>query len=124
MPLTNYAKNKLADIVANHVANPLSTDLYLKLHKGDPGADATSNAATETTRKIVSFAAASGPSALNDGTLLWTNVAATETYSHGSLWSASSGGNPWFYAPLASPENVSSGDTFQIPAGDVTVTFT
>jgi hypothetical protein len=29
----------------------MPTNVYVKLHTGDPGEDATSNAATETTRK-------------------------------------------------------------------------
>jgi hypothetical protein len=52
-----------------------------------------------------------------------TNVAATETYTHVSLWSASSGGTFLGSDDLSSSAAVTAGDTFRIPTGDLDVTI-
>jgi hypothetical protein len=88
--------------------------VYVKLHTGDPGEAATSNAATETTRKEASWAAASSGSIATSGTLEWTNVAATETITHWSLWDASTAGNALWTGALSTSAAVTAGDTFQI----------
>jgi len=91
------------------------------LHTGDPGEDGTANAASESTRKAVSFAAASGGSMSSSGTVEWTNVAATETYTHWSLWDALSAGNALWSGALASSAAVVAGDTFQITSLTLTL---
>lgn len=123
MSLSNYAENKLLDVVFNQASSGLSANLYVKLHTGDPGEDCTSNAATETTRKQASFAAASGGSIASDGTLTWTNVAATETYTHASIWDHATVGNPWFYGAFTDPIVATINDTVTIPSGNITATL-
>lgn len=112
MSISNYLENALLDTLRNQslaIAN-----VYLKLHTGDPGEAGTSNAATETTRKSVSWSAASSGSLASSATLEWTNVAATETYSHWSLWDNASAGNCLWSGALSSSAAVTAGDTFQI----------
>lgn len=112
MSISNYAENALLDTLRNTsfaVANS-----YVKLHTGDPGEAGTSNAATETTRKVVSWSAAASGSMASSATLEWTNVSTTETYSHWSLWDASSGGNCLWTGALNASAAVTAGDTFQI----------
>jgi hypothetical protein len=50
---------------------------------------------------------------------VWTSVPNAETYTHVSLWSASSGGNFKGSDDLSSSATVAIGDTFQIPIGDL-----
>jgi hypothetical protein len=69
MSISNYAENKILEHTTGEAAWTMPTNVYVKLHTGDPGEDATSNAATETTRKEASFAAASSGSIATDATL-------------------------------------------------------
>jgi hypothetical protein len=87
---------------------------YLKLHTGDPGEAATSNAATEATRKATSWATAASGAIATSATVEWTNVSTTETYSHWSLWDASTAGNALWSGALSASAAVTAGDTFQI----------
>ena len=86
----------------------------MKLHTGDAGEAGTTNAASETTRKAISFSAASSGSMASSATVEWTNVAASETYSHWSLWDASTAGNCLWTGALSTSAAVTAGDTFQI----------
>jgi len=114
MSISNYAENKILEHTTGKTAWTMPTNVYVKLHTGDPGEAATSNAASETTRKAASWAAASSGSIATDATLEWTNVAATETYTHWSLWDASTSGNALWTGALSSSAAVTAGDTFQI----------
>lgn len=96
---------------------------WIKLHTGAPGANGTSNAATETTRKQVSWNTASGGHADNSAQVSWSSVAGSEIYSKCSFWSASSGGTFGFSGTVTASA-VSAGDNFSIAAGDVDVTLT
>lgn len=119
MSISNYAENKLLDTFGN--TSFAVTTAYVKLHIGDPGEDGTANAATEATRKAVSWAVASGGSKSSSATLSWTNVAATETYSHWSMWDNSTGGNCLWYGALSSNAAVTLGDTFEITSLTLTL---
>lgn len=119
MSYSNFAENAIEDAVCNGVSLDVAQPLYLKLHIGDPGEDCTANPAAETTRKAVSFGAPSGGTCLSDALVTWTNVAAGETYSHGSLWDAPTGGNPWKYGALTTPKVVNAGDSFDFAIGEI-----
>lgn len=100
------------------------TAFWVKLHTGDPGAAGAGNAAGETTRKQASFAAASGGAITTDAALEWTNVSTSETYSHVSYWSASSGGTFLGSDALEASRAVTAGDNFTIAAGDIDLNLT
>ncbi len=121
--LSNYCENALLDHVLGTTAFTKPTNTYVKLHTGDPGEDGTGNAAGETTRKILSWAAASAGSIAIDTALQWTSVASSETYSHVSVWDALTGGNLIAYGALSSSQVVNSGDTFDIASGAITLSF-
>lgn len=114
MSISNYAELKILDHTTGRASWTAPSGVYLKLHTGDPGEDGTNNAATETTRKSVSWSAASSGSIAASATVEWTNVSTTETYSHWSLWDASTAGNCLWTGALSSSAAVTAGDTFQI----------
>lgn len=116
MSISNYAELKLLDHVTGRAAFTIPTNVYLKLHTGDPGEDATSNAATETTRKQATWSAASSGSIATSALVEWTNVSTTETYTHWSMWDASTAGNALWSGALSASAAVTAGDTFQITA--------
>ena len=91
--LSDYAENKLLDAILGVASLSAQTAPWVKLHTGDPGENGTTNAATETTRKQVTFGAASAGVSANSGLLRWDNVAATETVRAFSLWDAATAGN-------------------------------
>lgn len=116
MSISNYAENKILEHLTGTTSWTMPSTVYIKLHTGDPGEAATSNAATETTRKAASWASASSGSIATSATLEWTNVSTTETYTHWSAWDASTAGNALWTGALSSSAAVTAGDTFQITA--------
>jgi hypothetical protein len=114
MSISNYAELKILEHTTGKTAWTIPSNVYVKLHTGDAGEAGTSNAATETTRKVAAWATAASGSIATSATLEWTNVAATETYSHWSMWDALSGGNCLWTGALSSSAAVTAGDTFQI----------
>jgi hypothetical protein len=114
MSISNYAELKILEHTTGKTAWTIPSNVYVKLHTGDAGEAGTTNAATETTRKVAAWATAASGSIATSATLEWTNVAATETYSHWSMWDASTGGNCLWTGALSSSAAVTAGDTFQI----------
>lgn len=113
MSISNYAENKILDHVGGTAWSAPAT-VYVKLHIGDAGEDGTTNAAANTTRQAVSWSAAASGSKASSATISWTSVPSTETYSHWSLWDASTAGNCLWTGALSSSAAVTAGDTFQI----------
>ncbi len=109
-------------------ANAYLTDLaalatHVKPHTGDPGAAGAGNAAAETDRAAVSWDTPSLGAMDNDATVDWTAVAATETWTHFSLWTASSGGT-FLHSGTLTGMSVTSGGNAQLDIGDLVVTVT
>jgi len=114
MSISNYAELKILEHTTGKTAWTIPTNVYIKLHTGDAGEAGTTNAASETTRKVAAWATAASGAIATSATLEWTNVAATETYSHWSMWDASTAGNCLWTGALSSSAAVTAGDTFQI----------
>lgn len=121
MSITNYAELALLNTLRN-VSFAVAT-VHVKLHIGDPGEDATGNPAGNTTRQAVTFAAAAAGSMSSNAAVTWTSVSTTETYSHISLWDASTAGNPLWKGALTAAKAVTAGDTFTIPSGSLTLSL-
>lgn len=119
MTISDYLELKWLDMLGG-TAFTAPASCYVKLHLGDPGEAGTSNAATEATRKAVTWSAASAGSKAMSGSLVWTAVAATETYTHFSLWDASTAGNCLGSGALSASAAMAAGDTYTMSA----LTFT
>lgn len=122
--LASGIANSILDALCRSVAWSDPAAFYVKLHTGDPGASGASNAATETTRKAVTFSAASGGAITNSAAVEWTAVAGTETYSHVSFWDAAAAGTFLGSDDLAVARAVTAGDNFTIAVGDLDITIT
>jgi hypothetical protein len=120
--ISSYLANKWLDAVGNNASFAVGT-AYISLAVGDPGAAGTSNAATETTRKSVSFAAASGGSMASDADVTWTNIAGSQDATHFAAWDASTSGNFLFSGTITANAYV-AGDTYTITSGNLTVSLT
>lgn len=124
MSLSNYLENAFGNALRGGGAGTSYTapaNVYAKLHTGDPGEDGTANAAGNTTRKEVTFGAASGGVISLSNTPSWTSVSTTETYSHVSIWDNSTAGNCLGSGALSSSVAVTAGDTFTLSALTITL---
>jgi hypothetical protein len=119
--LATSVLNSFLDALCRNVSYA-NAAVYVKLHIGDPGSAGANNAAGNTTRQQATFSAASGGAITNSADVVWTNVSTSETYSHVSLWTASSGGTYLGNAALASSQAVVAGNNFRIVAGDLDIT--
>jgi hypothetical protein len=117
------AEGLAAGVANSNLDSILASYPWIKLHTGAPGAAGTANAATETTRKQATWAAASGGASTTTNELSWTNVAGSEDYTHYSAWSASSAGM-FGHSGTITANAVTAGDTFTIPVGGLDVAFT
>jgi hypothetical protein len=118
----NYLEARILDAVFNNTSLAVAAT-YVKLHVGDPGEAGTANPAANTTRQAASWAAASGGTIATDAALTWASVPAAETYTHVSVWDASTAGNHLWNGPLTVPYIVNATDTFTIPSGVLTATL-
>ena len=116
MTISNYFENVLLDRLDTY-------SVYVKLHIGDPGEDCTQNPATETTRKLVTFAAASGGSKASNNSPQWVSLPAAETFTHVSLWTAATSGSPLYYGPLGTSIHVKAGWSLTFNSGSLVVTL-
>lgn len=121
MSVSNYFETKLVASLKNESA--AVAEVYVKLHKGDPGEEGTSEAAGETTRKKVTWAAAASGVIKNSAAIEWTSVSTSETYKYVSLWDAAAAGNCLWSGALETEKAVSSGDTFKIAAEGLSVSL-
>jgi len=121
--LASATADAILDALCNNT--PLAVaQLYVKLHVGAPGAAGTSNPATETTRKSVSFGAASGGSIANDAEIEWTNIptADPEDPTHFTVWDDLTAGN-FRASGLITGNSISDGDTYRAAIGAFTLSF-
>lgn len=122
MDFSNAGAKATLDWVLGDAVTP-PAQLFIQLHIGDPGADGTANPAVENTREEVTF----GPSAtvstdgraqtLTDSDVTWVTVAATESYSHISIWDAATVGVCWYKGAMVAPVAVAAGSNFTFPLG-------
>jgi hypothetical protein len=120
--ISSYLANAWLDALGNATAFSVTTP-YVKLHVGDPGANGTANPATETTRKSVSFAAASGGSIASDAAVTWTNISGSEDATHFTTWDNVSAGN-FLFSGTITGNPYTAGDTYTIASGNLTASLT
>jgi len=98
------------------VAFTVPTGLYVKLHTGDPGANATANASAVTTRSVLTLAASTNGSVALTGTGPAWSMTASEIITHISVWDTAgpTGGNFLWSAALATPKTVADQDTLTL----------
>jgi len=118
MTASNFLENAWLNTLRGTAFSVAGT--WVKLHLGNPGEDCTGSPAAETTRRPVTFAAASAGTMASSAAVTWTSVSTTETYSHFSVWSALTGGNPLGYGALTSSKAITAGDDATFPLGLLT----
>ena len=120
--LSTYLCNSFLNALGNNTSYAV-TQVYIKLHVGDPGSAATANAATETTRKSVSFAAASAGAIASDADISWTNIAGSQDATHFSAWDSLTVGN-FLFSGTITGNAYTAGDTYTISSGNLSASLT
>ena len=120
--LSSYLCNSFLNALGNNTSYAV-TQVYIKLHVGDPGSAATANAATETTRKSVSFAAASAGAIASDADISWTNIAGSQDATHFSAWDSLTVGN-FLFSGTITGNAYTAGDTYTISSGNLSASLT
>ena len=120
--LSNYLCNSFLNALGNNTSYAV-TQVYIKLHVGDPGSAATANAATETTRKSVSFAAASAGAIASDADISWTNISGSQDATHFSAWDSLTVGN-FLFSGTITGNAYTAGDTYTISSGNLSASLT
>jgi len=120
--LSAYLCNAFLDALGNNTSYAVA-QVYIKLHTGDPGAAGTANPATETTRKSVSFGAASAGAITSDADISWTNISGSQDATHFTAWDSLTVGNFLFSGSItANP--YTAGDTYTISSGNLSASLT
>lgn len=120
--LSDYLENALLDHIRGGTTYTAPSGLYVKMHTGAAGEAGTANAAGETTRVAATFGtAASGGSISNTVAVQWTGVSTTETWSHFSVWDASTAGNCLFVGALDASKALTSGEDAEFAIGALTL---
>ena len=130
--ITTYLENQLQTWWADSSAfDAAPANVYVGLHTGDPGDDASANevGAADYSRLQTAPAdwAVSGgaPTNVENAAELQFPEAANDwgTISHVSLWTADvgGGGDPLFEGDLTTTRTINTGDRLVFPAGDLDV---
>jgi hypothetical protein len=120
---TNYGALTTLEAVLAQTPAPFPASLYVKLHIGDPGADALLNPAANDVRVVIDFAPAANVNtdgraqAASLAAVGWASVPNTETYSHISIWDDLVAGNAWYKDAMVAPVPVTAGGAFVFPVG-------
>ena len=120
--LSAYLCNAFLDALGNATSFSVAVP-YIKLHTGDPGAAGTANPATETTRKSVSFGAASAGAITSDADISWTNISGSQDATHFSAWDSLTAGN-FLFSGTITGNAYTAGDTYTISSGNLSASLT
>jgi len=132
---SNYLENKLLDHALGTTAYTKPTEVYLALFNNTSGnaatnleagtlTDETSDSGTAYDRKAATFTGASSGVAPTAATVQWSTATADwGTITHVAVMDAATGGNVLFWGQLTASKIVSTGDTFQVSAGNLSITL-
>lgn len=134
MSLSNYTENELLDHLLGKTTRDFTSPsvLAVALFTSLDSTESTTDEPTFTevtgngyARTAVSFNAASNGSADNSADVTFPTASGGNfgTITHIGVYDATSGGNLLFYGVLSVSKTVQDGDTFEIKAGNLTVTL-
>jgi hypothetical protein len=123
--LSDYAENKVLDVLGANATFTAPSNVYLGLSTGSLGDD---NSGTELSgnnysRVSVSFGAAASGTMSNDAAIEF--AAATGSWgsvSHWGLYDASSSGNLLLHGSFSAAKTIASGDVLKVATGDLDIT--
>ena len=125
---SNYLEDAVLDHVLGNTQYSPAANLYLGLWTADDGLEAgtlTSEVSGGSyAREIITFDASSGGTADSASTVTFTTATANwGTITHVAIMDAASGGNVLFHGAVTTSKTIETGDTFQVSAGNLTITL-
>ena len=124
---SDYTENKVLDHALATAAWTAPTNVYVGLHTSSPADDASGTgeiSGNNYSRKVASFASATGGSASTSATITFDAATGTwGTISHIGIYDASSAGNLLFHGAVTTSKTIESGDTFQISSGNLSISL-
>lgn len=125
---SNYLELKLLDHALGTASFTAPSNVYLGLFTSDP-TDADSGTEVTTigsayTRETITFDAAASGSAASAATVTFSAATANwGTITHIGIYDASTAGNLLFHGAVTTSKTIESGDTFQVSAGNLTISL-
>lgn len=134
---SDFLENKILDHVLKNTAYSQPSALYLALFNNTSGnastnleagtlTDEVSTSGTAYARKSISFSAAVAGTAASSGTVLFdTATASWGTITHVAIMDGSTrgAGNVLFWGAVTTAKSIDTGDSFQVTAGNLTITL-
>ncbi|MEW6171854.1 MAG: hypothetical protein AB1510_02125 [Bacillota bacterium] len=120
--LSNYVENALINHVLRNVALSSPVTVYVALYTSDP---TDADTGTEVVgggyaRQAITFNAPVDGVATNSADVVFPTATANwGTISHFGIRDAATGGNLLWYGPFAVAKPIYTGDTYKIPAGQL-----
>lgn len=129
--MSNYLENKLQDHVLGGPDYARPATVYVALFTADPGETGAtgevsggSYARAAVTNNSTNWPAASGGVKSNGTTITFpTATASWGTITHMAIFDAATAGNMLYHGALSASKTVGNGDTFDFPAGNISITF-
>lgn len=119
--ITTFTANRWLDTVGGTAFTTIAGS-FIKLFLGDPGASASTNASTNTTRVAATWNSAASGSKSISNTPTWAAWAnGNETISHIADFDASTAGNAVFTAVLTASRSVVNGDTLTLSSLSISI---
>lgn len=125
---SNYLELKLLDHALGTASFTAPSNVYLGLFTSDPtdanSGTEVSGAATAYARQTITFDAAASGSAASAATVTFSAATLNwGTITHIGIYDASTGGNLLFHGAVTTSKTIESGDTFQVSAGNLTISL-
>jgi len=127
---SDYLENELLDHTLKNLAFTSPSAVYVALatasfaDDNSGTANEISTTGTAYARQTATFAAASGGSASTSATITFPTATANwGTITHFGIYDASTAGNLLYHGALTASKVIDNGDTFEIQAGNLTVTL-
>jgi len=125
---SDYLENEVLDHVLGNGAYTPAATIYVGLWTADDGLESgtlTSEVSGGSyARQSITFDAATGGSADSAATVTFPAATANwGTITHVALMDASTAGNVLFHGSVTTSKTIESGDTFQISAGNLTISL-
>ena len=125
---SNYLENALINAVLRNTSYTSPTTVYVALFTSDPtdAGSGTEVSGGSYARQTITFgtAATSGSISNTSPAVTFPTASASwGTITHIGLFDNSTGGNLLYHGPVTTSKTISSGDTFSISVGNLTVTL-
>jgi hypothetical protein len=125
---SDYLENKVLDHVLGNTTYSPAAALYVGLWTADDGLEAGTQTSEVSggsyARATMAFDAAATGSSSNTSTVTFTTATGNwGTITHVAVMDAATSGNVLFHGAVTTSKTIETGDTFQVSAGNLTISL-